>query len=59
MVLVVQTVVLTMAKLKQWQNLNIDPSQRWTLKLIKDTTSTLNNGATKLGIKMPPLLTSF
>jgi hypothetical protein len=29
---------------QQWQNLNVDPSQQWTLKLIKDTASTLNNG---------------
>jgi hypothetical protein len=44
---------------QQWQNLNVDPSQHWTLKSIKDTASTLNNGATELGIKKPPLLTSI
>jgi hypothetical protein len=44
---------------QQWQNLNINPSQQWMLKSIKDTASALNNGATELGIKMPPLLTSI
>jgi hypothetical protein len=44
---------------QQWRNLNVDPSQHWTLKSIKDTASTLNNGATELGIKIPPLLTSI
>jgi hypothetical protein len=53
MVLVVQQ------SYQQWQNLNVDPSQKWTLKSIKDTAVTLNNGATELGIKMPPLLTSI
>jgi hypothetical protein len=44
---------------RQWQNLNANSSQQWTLKSIKDIASTLRNGATELEIKMPPLLTSI